>query len=182
MKSGCARHYFGCVQLSLNKLSELVLRDPQTLKQRFGTVGALVLRSTEVPGGADLSLEDTQEDGGVAQWAELYRGDSVVIPLIKGKTNPFAGVVTLGRRKNNDIVLADPKVSKLHALFRRGQFGWLLEDKSARNGTLVNGRRLEAGEEVDLGVGDELRFGDSGGVFADVGLLETLCSYVRARS
>jgi hypothetical protein len=63
---------------------------------------------------------------------------------------------TLGRHKNNDISIADPKVSSFHARIDRNPDGFLLVDLGSRNGTFVNGKRIESGI---LKTGDEVRLG-----------------------
>lgn len=63
---------------------------------------------------------------------------------------------TLGRHRNNDIVISDPKVSSFHARIDRGKDGFTLIDLKSRNGTFLNGRRIETGA---LSTGDEVRLG-----------------------
>jgi len=63
---------------------------------------------------------------------------------------------TLGRHRNNDIVIGDPKVSSFHARIDRTAEGFVIVDLNSRNGTFVNGRRatsspLQTGDEVRLG-------------------------------
>jgi hypothetical protein len=63
---------------------------------------------------------------------------------------------TLGRHRNNDVVVADAKVSSFHARIDRTPEGYVVHDLGSRNGTYLNGRRI--GEGL-LTSGDELRFG-----------------------
>jgi hypothetical protein len=63
---------------------------------------------------------------------------------------------TLGRHRNNDIVISDPKVSSFHARIDRGPDGHLIVDLKSRNGSYVNGKRVETGP---LANGDEIRVG-----------------------
>jgi hypothetical protein len=63
---------------------------------------------------------------------------------------------TLGRHRNNDIVVSDPKVSSFHARLDRGPEGFTFVDLKSRNGSYVNGRRsatalLKTGDEIRLG-------------------------------
>ncbi|HET7745921.1 MAG TPA: DUF4388 domain-containing protein [Vicinamibacteria bacterium] len=63
---------------------------------------------------------------------------------------------TIGRHRNNDIVIADPKVSSFHARVDRTPEGFVVVDLKSRNGTFVNGKKietalLETGAEVRLG-------------------------------
>lgn len=63
---------------------------------------------------------------------------------------------TLGRHKNNDLVVSDPKVSSFHARIDRSADGHVLVDLKSRNGTYVNGKRVET---QLLASGDEIRVG-----------------------
>jgi len=63
---------------------------------------------------------------------------------------------TLGRHRNNDIVISDPKVSSFHARIDRGAEGFTVVDLKSRNGTYLNGRRIDNGV---LKTGDEVRLG-----------------------
>jgi hypothetical protein len=63
---------------------------------------------------------------------------------------------TLGRHRNNDIVINDPKVSSFHARIDRSPDGFVLVDLKSRNGSFVNGKRIARGV---LATGDEVRLG-----------------------
>ena len=63
---------------------------------------------------------------------------------------------TVGRHRNNDIVISDPKVSSFHARIDRSAEGHLLVDLKSRNGSYVNGKRIET---ALLKTGDEVRMG-----------------------
>jgi hypothetical protein len=63
---------------------------------------------------------------------------------------------TLGRHRNNDIVVADAKVSSFHARIDRTSDGFVLVDLKSRNGCWVNGKRAE---NTLLATGDEIRVG-----------------------
>lgn len=78
-------------------------------------------------------------------------GAEQVLPLT-------ASEITLGRDENNDIVLADPKVSRLHARLACSDQGCILIDAGSANGTFVNGQRLE---RVTLRSDDLIKLGHS---------------------
>ncbi len=63
---------------------------------------------------------------------------------------------TLGRHRNNDVVISDPKVSSFHARIDRTAEGFVLVDLGSRNGSFVNGKRVTQGA---LQTGDEVRLG-----------------------
>jgi predicted component of type VI protein secretion system len=66
--------------------------------------------------------------------------------------------VTLGKAPTNDISLEhDPTVSRLHAILENHGSAWSVRDVGSRNGTFINGEKIEA--ERVLRSGDELRLG-----------------------
>lgn len=67
----------------------------------------------------------------------------------------------VGRERACAITISHPRVSREHAVvFWTGTL-WRIRDLGSRNGTFVNGRRLGGGEEVALGPGAVLLFGDT---------------------
>ncbi len=75
---------------------------------------------------------------------------------------PFPNMISVGRTRNNDIVIPDVSVSKFHAFFMRGKDGrLLLQDAGSRNGTYVGGALVAGreGQPTPVGSFSELRFG-----------------------
>jgi predicted component of type VI protein secretion system len=70
--------------------------------------------------------------------------------------------VVVGRLSTNDVVLADPNVSRRHAELRRDGEQWVLVDLGSTNGTLVNGKLAREHEIKD---GDKLSFGTTEVIF-----------------
>lgn len=72
--------------------------------------------------------------------------------------------LTIGRSAGNDLVLADPEVSRRHVRIVRRADGFAVEDTGSTNGTFVNGQRishltlLQDGDTIDLGDTVRLRF------------------------
>lgn len=67
--------------------------------------------------------------------------------------------VTLGRSGSCTVVLEDDFASGTHArLFRQGDT-WLLEDLDSRNGSFLNGQRIDQPEQ--LSAGQEIRIGQT---------------------
>lgn len=80
-------------------------------------------------------------------------------------SNPFTSFVTLGRAGNNDIVVNDIEVSKVHAYFEEDERGnWLIRDGNSTNGTYVNGIKIPSDSNTLLKSTDTMRF--SAGVSA----------------
>ena len=83
-----------------------------------------------------------------AAWLEREAGEPV----------PVTGNCSLGRAIGNDIVLVDDRVSRRHAtIHAQGEQDFLLVDLGSRNGTYLNGRRvnqptlLRDGDRVQVG-------------------------------
>jgi serine phosphatase RsbU (regulator of sigma subunit) len=67
--------------------------------------------------------------------------------------------VTIGRASTNDIVLSDQYSSGVHAVLAPSPKGYVLIDQGSKNGTFVNGRRVNG--ELDLTRGDEILIGST---------------------
>ena len=72
--------------------------------------------------------------------------------------------VTLGRAESNDVPLPwDKRASRLHAVLEHLAAGWCMRDLSSRNGTFLNGERVD--RDRPLATGDEIRIGGTRLVF-----------------
>jgi ABC transport system ATP-binding/permease protein len=154
---------------------DVVLDDPAVSRDHLHVEydGGWVVRDRASAGGTRLGGREVTELR-VADRAVLRLADAVEIALTVAGGAPAgaAGVVTIGRGGDNDVVLSDPMVSRRHASARRSGDGWLLTDLGGRNPTLLNSVAIGSGEfsdavaggvqtsgEVFAGVGDVLTFG-----------------------
>ena len=85
---------------------------------------------------------------------------ATLTPPPAGGPGPFV----IGREATCDLWLDDPTVSKHHADLRRTDEGWLLTDVGSRNGTRVNGWRIE---DAVLRDGDVVRMGNVSVLFQE---------------
>ncbi len=67
--------------------------------------------------------------------------------------------LVIGRSSAAELVLADRFLSRRHARLHRDGESWLVEDLGSRNGTLLNGTRVEGPTKIK--VGDEVRLSGS---------------------
>src|SRR4051794_20293930 len=68
-------------------------------------------------------------------------------------------VCRIGSHASNDVVLADPTVSRFHCRISREAAGWRIADTGSRNGTRLDGVRIlvaELDSEAVIAVGDSI--------------------------
>lgn len=73
--------------------------------------------------------------------------------VVSSKLDLDKDVMTVGRNKDNDVVIDDMSVSGLHAQFEReedpyyeGHFRYFLNDLASTNGSMVNGALIDRQE------------------------------------
>jgi Nif-specific regulatory protein len=81
-----------------------------------------------------------------SKWTDVFR-------LVDGES------VTIGRAPTNAIVVKDERCSRNHAEVFQAQGQWTLRDLDSRNGTLVDGQRIQ--HDYTLQAGDIVRIGNS---------------------
>lgn len=64
----------------------------------------------------------------------------------------------VGRGASCHLRLPDPKASRVHASFSLTAGGWIIQDNASKNGTFLNGRRIERSL---LKPGDAIRIGQT---------------------
>ena len=78
-------------------------------------------------------------------------------PMVGRIVHPNDGV-TIGR-EGCDVLLADPEVSRRHAVIRERDVAVSVEDLGSKNGTFVNEERITG--VTTLSTGDRVRFGNT---------------------
>jgi pSer/pThr/pTyr-binding forkhead associated (FHA) protein len=66
--------------------------------------------------------------------------------VLKEYTLPDGGSLTIGRHSKNDIVVKDRSASRHHAFFERKGDNLIVHDKGSRNGTFVNGKKVQSAQ------------------------------------
>ena len=92
---------------------------------------------------------------------ELWTGAGRELLTIPGER------ATIGSSEAADIVVADSSVSRVHALLERLAGSWFVQDLGSRNGTFVNGERVQVRRVVRPS--DEVRLGRTRLVLRGVG-------------
>ena len=103
--------------------------------------------------------EDITNDTSVPEF-EGFERPALVVRSGGGRAGehfvPQEERTTIGRSPDCDIFLDDVTVSRQHAVLRRRDGRFVIEDQGSLNGTFVNRRRIESAELAD---GDELQIG-----------------------
>ena len=118
---------------------------------------------------ADLSAPRGPESTEIRFAADdTSRGDStaslslIAYPLRHSGRSP-GHLITIGRARDNDVVIPDASISRFHAFVRESDGSvWKLLDAGSTNGTTVNGANVPqqgVGPSVALKTGDNLRLG-----------------------
>jgi hypothetical protein len=68
-----------------------------------------------------------------------------------GSSLPLTSALVIGRAHGNDIVIPDDMVSSTHARITPLPEGAILEDLNSTNGTLLNGMRIDAPQNLTSG-------------------------------
>ena len=80
---------------------------------------------------------------------------------------------TIGRELKNDLILDDPRVSRLHAIVKKSNLSVVLCDMESGNGTFVNGHRIPPNVEFKLADQDEIKLGSCTLVYNQTDPLKT---------
>jgi hypothetical protein len=147
-------------------LFELALSQPRSEFVRRLPTWFLIVPATEAPRPAAafqtcegravaLTGEDAAEANRTPRWARL---PWVASPIVKGPSRAFADRVSVGRTPNVDLVIRSPLVSKLHAHFLPAGGELSVVDQGSRNGTFVNGARLQPKNVAPVASGDLVSF------------------------
>jgi hypothetical protein len=91
------------------------------------------------------------KEGGVSAYFDWWDGRERRVLVLDGDR------LTVGSAADNDVVVDDVSVSRVHAVLHHLNGRWFIEDCGSRNGTTVNGQRLthlhalRPADEVRLG-------------------------------
>jgi hypothetical protein len=130
---------------------------------------AAFVRFREIDASEESIDQTLSMDAGVDEVDEtmpigkVTLGDVVhmeIYPLVKKPGASFPDRITIGRTSNNDIVVADASISRLHAYVRRDGKQWVVADGGSKNGSWLRGSSLEARRERPLESRAVLRLGD----------------------
>ena len=104
-----------------------------------------------------------EEPSDISPGTESQIAKTRVVEIRKQASPAPTSMICLGRAANNDIVLANHTVSKLHTYFlvSEDETSYEIVDANSTNGTMVNNTRLVAYQNHPLFNGDQIKFGPS---------------------
>lgn len=104
-----------------------------------------------------------EEPGDISPHTESQIAQTMVIEIRKQASSAPSNMICVGRAANNDIVLANNTVSKLHTYFLTSghEDSYEIVDANSTNGTMVNNIRLDAYKNQPLANRDYIQFGPS---------------------
>ena len=118
---------------------------------------------------AEGNAADTSITQGISRTTSQLAAISTAVPaflILNGaRTLPLnQPIINIGRRLDNQLILEDSRVSRIHAQIRQRFGRYMLYDLGSRDGTHVNGRRitecvLQPGDVITLG-GCQLIYGE----------------------
>ncbi len=148
-------------QILCSQTTAELVRDAMPGDVRLVELGAQSLRGLPRPEIVfSLDRADTGTPRAVGPRLEVSQDEDVEIILLLGER------LTIGRSRANDVALvSDHGVSRIHALLERVASGWCVRDLGSRNGTALNGRRIDA--PFALRDGDLITIGTWRAVFHD---------------
>lgn len=116
--------------------------------------------TSEIPRELVASFDPTMDTLPASQARlNMFLGASAAVWPVVRRAGRSGTRITLGREADNDICIVNPAISKLHACFVAGSDEYLLVDAGSKNGTEIDGRRLEPEKTVPLRDSHAMRFG-----------------------
>lgn len=98
----------------------------------------------------------------IAVYSQRPQRPSAALQVLSGSAGqawvPIRRPLTIGRDPRCGMVLSDPRVSARHAVIQPTRHGYILTDLGSRNGTFVNGQRVQ---QALLRGGERLRLGNT---------------------
>ncbi len=84
-----------------------------------------------------------------------------ILRVSNGREYPVNTSLRIGREADCQILLNDPRVSRLHAIVSVEGNSLIVQDQNSSNGTFVNGKQITGGQPWFITVGDQLQIGDT---------------------
>lgn len=138
----------------------------QSLAELAKATAALPKDAFKEQYGAPFLLEVSPEDGtgGETRAFDPAKVKAGVSPTLSTSRIVYfgeGGNFTAGRASSCDVVCPNDTVSELHCRFEAFGTIWSIKDEDSKNGTFLNGRRLNGGEQSPLKFGTKIMLGEA---------------------
>ena len=113
----------------------------------------------------DLFQQDTSkfysdEDRNTKKIAKINAKSGMPRLEVRGESKALSNkAFGIGRDKTNQLIIADSKVSRYHALVTFDNDDAYIKDTDSANGTYINDMRIIAGQKFKLKNGDKIKVG-----------------------
>jgi hypothetical protein len=114
-------------------------------------------------GGLDdgtLTVEHSIEDPDYFAADPRDLDELELFPLVKKAGASFPDRITIGRTSNNDVAFNEVSISRFHAYLRFEGGRYLIADAGSKNGSFLDGLRLEPRKERTVMSKSVIRLGD----------------------
>lgn len=88
----------------------------------------------------------------------IHRNQSCTITY-KGKKIPLISKITIGRDKNNDIILESRLISRFHAELQKIKGDYYIHDLNSSNGTFINDKIIPKDKYVKVSQDNIIKIG-----------------------
>jgi pSer/pThr/pTyr-binding forkhead associated (FHA) protein len=140
---------------TLEEMVQSARADKDRMERRFTQPVLLVVAPQEEWAETTQVRTTTEAQPGVS----VQMMPTLVLPV--AKRHPGSQDITFGRSTICDVVLPFAAISKAHGFFRQEVEGrWVAGDLGSKNGTYVDGHKVNAHTTHPMRDGASLRFGD----------------------
>ncbi|MEM9694720.1 MAG: FHA domain-containing protein [Myxococcota bacterium] len=151
-------------QLALSGIDDPASVKPWLPRAESTGTHTMRFRPADVPTVDALAHEAAKDHGIVELQTRLSRGHHYIFPLRKRAHSRVTDrdLFSVGRARDNDLVLFDPSASKLHVCFDYDDRDrYFVTDWDSTNGTQIGARRVTPGERTRCPMGKSRRPGRS---------------------
>ena len=120
------------------------------------SAGEMRVESSMAVGGEPTAVVPPRRAEGRAAEGAVVTAQASLVAEDGAETPLHREVTRIGRAVDNDVVLSDQAVSRHHAEIRREDNGFVIIDMASKNGTYLNGERVE---RASLRDGDRIQMG-----------------------
>lgn len=117
--------------------------------------------------GKDLFHQETgifsaDDDMGTLKNAKINASSGAPRLEVRGQSKSLSNkAISIGRDKSNQLIIADTKVSRYHAIVSFENEEAYIKDTDSSNGTFINGKQIDPGRKIKLNNGDKIKVGNT---------------------